>query len=704
MRAEVARRRLQGDDGMAMVLVLSSMMVLFLLATTTLAYALQSQDRARGNQDRNAALAAAQAGVDDYIARLNRNDDYGRTWDCTGNPALRGPAAVGNTCGWTTGTVPGWVLVAGQPDAAFHYDVDPSRFNSAGTIQVTATGRSCPGGCRLDSNGSLLPDSRGETRTLDVAIGRSGSTDYLYYTTYEHADPANRTAYPTEPTSVWCSGVDSSGQQVKNIYWWSGRSTAGAGCVEIAFASADVLDGRVHVNDTPRMTGTPHFKMGLETSNPACQTAVAGDPSTYAACQRDTGTPVYDAPPRYAEELYLEDTSAKFATYPGCQYVGPTRIVLEPAGTMRVWSKWSTAATPECGGSAVTSAGGAPGVAVPDGKVVYVSNGGEARECATGEVGDGLPLAGDTNTALADQFCNMGNLYVDGTLDGRLSLAAANSIVVTGDLRLASGVSGDDMLGLIAGNSVQVFHPWIKTVTPTTTCVRYNWSRTQTVASVYKANASNPHDKYGWVDGYFRFDSSGVPYEWVAGSWQYQSSGHRDKEYHGGSLSGTTWNAGSWVFTTNKWRPGTWSVSGNTMQWTGGGWTSHLGGDDWYQGEQWSRGTCAEFGSVTSYAEAPGWPRTSSPGLTIQGSIQTLQHSFYVQNPERGTPQGTLTVFGSLAQKWRGIVGVNNGTTGYTKDYRYDPRLKYSAPPYFPQWSNAKWSARYTGELSPRYS
>lgn len=679
------RRRLHGDDGMALVLVLASMMVLFLLATTTLAYALQSQDRARGNQDWNAALAAAQAGVDDYIARLNRDDDYGRVWDCTGNDALRGPAAVGNTCGWTSATPPGWLPVAGLPSAQFHYDVDPTRFDSAGTIQVTATGR-----------------SKGMTRTLDVAIGRSGSTDFLYYTTYEHADPANRTVYPTPPTSVWCSGVDSSGAPVQDIYWWSGRETADAGCAEITFASADVLDGRVHVNDTPRMQGSPEFKMGLQTSNPACKDVVPSDSSTYVLCQRDTGTPIYGVPPRYADPLYLADTSGKFATYPGCQYVGPTRIVLESSGTMRVWSKWSTAATPECGGAAVTSSGGASGVAVPDGKVVYVSNGGEARQCATGEIGDGLPLAGDVGTELADQYCNMGNLYVEGTLDGRLSMAAANSIVVTGDLRLAQGVTGNDMLGLIAGNSVQVFHPWIKTVSSGGECLRWNWSKTQSVDSVYKATETHPHDKYGWIDGYFRFTTSGVAYEWVPGSWEYKSSGHKDREYRGGTLSGTTWNAGSWTNTNSKWRPGTWSASGGGMQWSAGGWTS-LPGDNWYQGEQWLRGTCAEGGETTTYAEAPGWPHTSGPGLTIEGSIQTLQHSFYVQNFDVGTPQGTLTVLGSLAQKWRGVVGKNNGTYGYTKDYRYDERLKYSAPPYFPQWSNAKWSARYSGELSPRY-
>ena len=40
-------------------------------------------------------------------------------------------------------------------------------------------------------------------------------------------------------------------------------------------------------------------------------------------------------------------------------------------------------------------------------------------------------------------------------------------------------------------------------------------------------------------------------------------------------------------------------------------------------------------------------------------------------------------------------------STGYVKDYRYDKRLKFSSPPYFPQWTNAEWSANYTGEINP---
>jgi hypothetical protein len=97
--------------------------------------------------------------------------------------------------------------------------------------------------------------------------------------------------------------------------------------------------------------------------------------------------------------------------------------------------------------------------------------------------------------------------------------------------------------------------------------------------------------------------------------------------------------------------------------------------------------------------------QTSSTGARwIYASIQTLQHSFMVQSYSRGSALGDLSVRGSIAQRYRGIVATSgSGGTGYDKDYSYDTRLKFQSPPYFPQWTNASWSAQTTGELKPSY-
>ncbi len=92
------------DEGFALLMVIACMVIGSMFAFAALGYALNTQRFSRTNQDWNGALAAAQAGVDDYIAYLNRNDNYARTpVDCT-NIAIKGPNTGTNTCGYTAAT------------------------------------------------------------------------------------------------------------------------------------------------------------------------------------------------------------------------------------------------------------------------------------------------------------------------------------------------------------------------------------------------------------------------------------------------------------------------------------------------------------------------------------------------------------------------------------------------------------------------
>ncbi len=576
-------RRPSGDEGVGMLLVVGSMLIASMFAFAGLGYALDTQKSSRRNQDWNGALAASQAGVDDYIGYLNRNDNYARTpVDCA-NVALKGPNTGPNSCGWTAATKAGWKpLDAGDPSlGSYHYDIDVSMLNSDGVVQVTSTGK-----------------VGATTRTMQVGVGRGGSTQFLYYTDHEDADPDNVQFYP--------SGMPARCSE----YWWNGRKTNGSGCVEITFIGGDALDGPAHTNDTPLMTNLsgvkPKFSAGLETSDPKCKSAVAGQAGTYGNCDRTGNGADYGSSfPTYADPKYLPDNSDEFQNYPGCQYSGATRIKFNANGTMTVWSKESTT-TAACGGNAPFGVT----VNVPTDQVIYVKDGtGGLRQCKSGEIGDGLPLGNytgpsstsyqydyDLNMTEATRFCGKGNAYVEGTLKGRVTLATSNTITVTGDLVLADGIAGSDMLGLVAANSVGVFHPWVDT-----------WECKESKAS----KCSNSGASYGWANS---------PSE--VSSWP-----HRYNDVDNGNAPFPT------------------------------------------------------------------------KGIQISGSIQTLQHSFFVQSYNKGSYQGKLYVRGSIAQKWRGVVGQGSATYGYLKDYRYDKRLKYASPPYFPQWTNAVWASNYTGEI-----
>lgn len=94
----------------------------------------------------------------------------------------------------------------------------------------------------------------------------------------------------------------------------------------------------------------------------------------------------------------------------------------------------------------------------------------------------------------------------------------------------------------------------------------------------------------------------------------------------------------------------------------------------------------------------PGTPTN----VEVDAAILSLQHSFIVDNYMCGAPLGQLTVKGAIAQSFRGPVGTG-GTqvaTGYTKNYNYDDRLKYTNPPFFLSPLQAPWQVvRYTEQI-----
>jgi hypothetical protein len=79
--------------------------------------------------------------------------------------------------------------------------------------------------------------------------------------------------------------------------------------------------------------------------------------------------------------------------------------------------------------------------------------------------------------------------------------------------------------------------------------------------------------------------------------------------------------------------------------------------------------------------------------VRIDAAILSLAHSFTVDNYGKGTANGKLNVTGAIAQKYRGAVGTGGATlsTGWSKNYLYDDRLKFQTPPYFLQPVAASW-------------
>lgn len=98
-------------------------------------------------------------------------------------------------------------------------------------------------------------------------------------------------------------------------------------------------------------------------------------------------------------------------------------------------------------------------------------------------------------------------------------------------------------------------------------------------------------------------------------------------------------------------------------------------------------GSCPSKATELSKEEDPnGWGVMKDP--VIDAAILSTNHSWIVDNYKCGNLLGTLTVWGSIAQFWRGPVGTAGGS-GYIKNYNYDDRLANQQPPSFLAPTNA---------------
>ncbi len=104
-----------------------------------------------------------------------------------------------------------------------------------------------------------------------------------------------------------------------------------------------------------------------------------------------------------------------------------------------------------------------------------------------------------------------------------------------------------------------------------------------------------------------------------------------------------------------------------------------------------------QFATQTSQSACgTGSNGTSFNNLQMDAAILAIQHSFIVDHYNCGNPLGNLTVNGAIAQKFRGVVGTFNpstgaAATGYRKQYIYDDRLKYISPPHFLDPVESAW-------------
>lgn len=408
------------EAGQAMIIVIGVIMLALLIPIGVFYQANQQLPLARHDQDFQAAIAAAESGVDDFLNRLDQNQNY---WSYSAtNPPPDGNLAFTQ-----------WVNMPGSAPGAntgqFRYTTDTSQLAKSGILYLTSSGQ-----------------SNGVVRTVKVGMRRQSFLDYLYFTNYETMDPAR---YSNPFTA-----------QQRCPYWayQPNPYTGGNGpdpsyCNFIYFVSADNLNGPVHSNDDLYICGTPHFNGPVDTSDapPVVPGRITNACGGSGPVWFRNGDPAYQPnipfPP--ANNSIKGQTTIGQAGA-GCLFTGPTTITLASNGTMTVTSPGTKSTNSGCLGTNPIPADG----------VIYVQNVPSSKTDPNYTANCATAISNPIQTSGTDVHngCS-GDAIVKGTLAGQLTIAADNDVVLTGSVTYAGGLGGSDVLGLIANNFVEINHP-----------------------------------------------------------------------------------------------------------------------------------------------------------------------------------------------------------------------------------------------------
>jgi hypothetical protein len=429
------RSRRAGEAGFTLVVVLGALLVSALFSVA--AFAAVTNDMRESGKDigRKGALAAAEAGVNDYLFHLNKDNGY---WAKCTNVAA--PNAVNDA--WN-GVLPDprtWRSVPGS-NAAYTIELLPvapfTQCTPGDNVAASMIDRSSRS-LRVRVTGRV-PTAKGmDYRSLIGAVKRDGFLDFLYFTDYETSD------------AVWyavaTSGRPTGGPQGDVVSWaaancnttyyyngrgslkWNGKYTdtnttaPQISCSQIQFADNDVVAGPLHTNDDLYTCNNPTFGR-------TSQDRIESGDGYRTACGASEAPNFKGTFLQKQKAIGMPATNAQLAT------IAQTGYLLE--GTQKV----------TLGASGITVQDVQTGIiktlAYPSNGVLYVKNDPDGA-CPPYQ-----PLNPDGGT----NFC--GNVRLTGTYGGDLTIATENDIIIDGDVKR----SGDSLLGLIANQFVRVANP-----------------------------------------------------------------------------------------------------------------------------------------------------------------------------------------------------------------------------------------------------
>jgi hypothetical protein len=487
------RGRHAGESGQALLIVMGLVTMIFLGTLAVAQNVSQHYPIIQRDQIVHEAYRAMQAGVNNYLSMTNSNPDTvicgatlktvskyppGSTTVSSSQPSL--PTGSQLCSGFQSGS---WITVP---------NLGPTPGRSAWYLYGTPTIWYCTGGT------SNCP----ATVWVSIqVIGASKSGSLVSYT------PGTATFQPQNGflLNLWWLNYDQldpttlAGNQSCTWYWYNNSNSLNSGCEPVDFVKGESLTGNIFSNDPificsdSNTSGGPTVNGTVESYD---SSAFVTDPvncgggGDYVA---GNNTPDPNQP---FEQIPTDDVViGEEAAQNGCLYEGPTEIQLAQSGS--TWGMDVTSPDTPTGGHGTTndsldglsnnstcvpsSNGG--WVPYPKNGVVFVENCTSGNSICTQsnafdpiDQGNNDLYAPDDSQSgwqgpSASNSQSEGDVYVQGTETGPLTIAAQNNVVITGNLCYESWVlaggcntaptsgSSSDVLGLIAYNYVVVNQP-----------------------------------------------------------------------------------------------------------------------------------------------------------------------------------------------------------------------------------------------------
>lgn len=412
--------RLRSERGIALPAMMSLMLVLGILTAGVVVTVQADTPVSRRDQDRKLAYGAAEAGLQNYLFRLQHDLDL---WtQCTN---VSGPPFVNQVWNGSGSDPRVWRSLPGS-DAQYTVELLPANGYSQCSTASPAASVVQGGLIRIRATGR----ARGVKRSIIGKFRRRSFLDYLYFTDIESLDPAWYSRYvygqPTIPDITqwasdncgWYRNGRSSRRYNGNRYdqWNNPHAVSNLRCGEIQFANADVLNGPVHTNDEFLICGRPTFgrtaddQIEVSASAPGWRSACGGSSPTFRGTY-NASAPLLTMPPTNTQ---LRDT-----TDPSYIFTGRTTIVL--------------------GASNMTVNGTV--MSYPGNGQIYVQN---------GVCGQTLKTYDPYNSPLG-----CADVVVKGNYGASLTIASEKDIIINGNVTN----SGDYLMALIADQFIRIYHP-----------------------------------------------------------------------------------------------------------------------------------------------------------------------------------------------------------------------------------------------------